>query len=152
MMGYVKAYKIGNMSVVPLLAGIILLGSAYYYFSKGSGGEVATPQMANSVRAPNKIIAVYKADLTVLEKDQVMRSVDAFMNAYKLPHGDFQNTYTLLVERRLNDVMLVITDPEQPKNDTHATLYLRKANDIWSVDPSGGPWCTLEEFERNDCE
>ncbi len=103
-------------------------------------------------QTPNKINAIYRVSLSDLEKDQVVKSVDAFMNEFKLPKGDFQNSYTLLVERRLKDAMRVVTDPEQTKNDTHAIIYLRKVEGIWQVDRNAGPWCTLEEFEQRNCQ
>lgn len=101
---------------------------------------------------PNKINTVYKVSLSDLEKEQVVKSVDEFMNEYKLPQGDFQNSYTLMVETRIKDAMKVVTDPEQPKNDTHAIIYLRKIDNAWQVDKNSGPWCTLEEFEQNNCQ
>ena len=109
-------------------------------------------QTAGLNNPPNKIDAIYKVSLSDLEKDQVLKSVDAFMNEFKLPKGSFQNSYTLRVERRLNDALMVITDPEQKENDTHAIIYLRKIGAIWEVDKNAGPWCSLEEFEQHKCE
>ena len=100
----------------------------------------------------NKINTIYKVELSSQEKDQVTKTVDAFMNDFKLPKGDFQNSYTLEVAQRLNDTLMVITDPEQKENDTHAIIYLRKTAGVWQVDRNAGPWCSLEEFERNNCQ
>jgi len=146
-------YKI---TLILLLVAVTCIAVYFIYNQTQDLGPIVfkrnSSQTTSQNHTPNKIDAIYKASLSDTEKEQVVKSVDAFMNEFKLPRGDFQNSYTLLVERRLNDTLKVVTDPEQAKNDTHAILYLRKVNDVWQVDENAGPWCTLEEFEQRNCQ
>lgn len=147
-----KIFKKSKITFAILLI-LVVAGLGFsYFFTKTNDRNAPAMQTTDSNYPPNKIIVIYKVGLTDTEKEQVLKSVDTFMNKYKLPRSNSQNSYTLLIEKRLNDALEVITDPEQLKNDAHTIIYLRKINSLWQVDQNAGPWCTLEEFEQHNCE
>ncbi|MES2213577.1 MAG: hypothetical protein V4473_01920 [Patescibacteria group bacterium] len=96
----------------------------------------------------NQVVVTSKVSLTDLERGQIEKSVDEFMNEYKLPKG-VQNSYTFSIEKRLNDSIQIIVDADVENNTV--VLYARKTNYFWQVDPSAGPWCTLESFDDKSC-
>jgi len=99
----------------------------------------------------NKVSIQSHIPLTVDEIDQITKSVDEFMNEYKLPGGG-QYSYTILVEQKLNNSLKIVVNPEETGDIGNIVLYARRTNDIWQLDPRGGPWCSsLEEFEQGDC-
>ncbi|MBI5530122.1 MAG: hypothetical protein HY918_01330 [Candidatus Doudnabacteria bacterium] len=139
-----KKISLGVIILLLIVAGI----SVYFKYQKK---DAAPEQTIKSSYKPNKIDVVDKTNLPAGEKDQVTKAVDDFMNQYKLPHSETQNAYVLQIEKRLNDALEVKTDPDKAKSDTNTTIYLRKTNNQWEVDKTAGPWCTLEEFEQNNC-
>lgn len=132
--------------VIGVLAGVL-------YYNRTQAPTVEDKTMQNQVQQQisNNITAVYKVEMSEEEKQQVTSGVDAFMREYKLPKG-MSSAYTLQVDSKLNNALKVLTNPESPESDFHATLYLRKVNGTWAVDQNAGPWCTLEQFEQGKCE
>ena len=98
----------------------------------------------------NNVIVTSKVVLTSFEKEELVKSVDAFMNEYKLPQG-VQNSYTLSIEKSLNDAIEMIVNPGEKGDTGNIIIYARKIHGVWQVDPNGGSWCTLEEFEQKKC-
>lgn len=93
----------------------------------------------------NEITFASQVELTEKDKAELIKSVDDFMNEYKLPQG-VPNSYLIRVERRLGDaVEMNVSFGES------AILHAEKKDGVWQVDPNGGPWCTLETFVDKTC-
>ena len=99
---------------------------------------------------PNKVTVVNNVSLSVKEQEGLLKSVDEYMNEYKLPKG-VENSYKIFIESRLNNSIKIEINPEDKYWDSRTTIYARKTNNVWQVDPGSGPWCTLEEFDREEC-
>lgn len=132
---------------------ILILASAifaYTYQNKKVAKEdnLATEQEAqikNEVTVTSKV-----SNLSEKEKEELKSSVDAFMNEYKLPKG-VPNSYTLSIEKMKNDAIEMVVNPLREGDLGNIVIHARKVDGVWQVDPSGGPWCTLEQFESGDC-
>ncbi|MFA6270057.1 MAG: hypothetical protein WC657_02500 [Candidatus Paceibacterota bacterium] len=98
----------------------------------------------------NNITLTSKVSLSSSEKEQILDSVDGFINEYKLPKG-IQNTYKILIEKQLNESIRIVVNPGEEGEVGNLIIYARRVNNVWRVDPNGGPWCTLEEFDQQQC-
>lgn len=134
-----KIYKI--ISVVLL---VFLLTSLFYFYSLDRNKEGEKEVFHNKVEFTTKVT------LTDLEKEQLIKSVDGFMNEYKLPKG-VQNSYRFDIEKRLNDSIQILVNLGQEQDSENIIIHARKINNVWEVDPNGGPWCTLENFDDKTC-
>ena len=137
--------KIG--AILILIAGAIF---AYTYQNKKVEKEynIATEQ---EVQIKNEVTLTSKVNnLSEKEKEELKNSVDSFMNEYKLPKG-VQNSYTLSIEKRKNDAIEMVVNKGEEGDLGNIVIHARKVDGVWQVDPSGGPWCTLEQFESGDC-
>lgn len=124
-----------------MIAVFAVAGLIYYY---------QTDKKLEQDLLQNNISVISKIVISDSEKDQIAKSVDAFMNEYKLPQG-VQNSYTLSIEKRLNESIEIIVNPGETGDTGNIIIHARKTDGVWRVDPSGGPWCTLEEFEQRNC-
>lgn len=98
----------------------------------------------------NEITFASKINITKIEKEQIEKSVDLFMNEYKLPKG-VKNSYKISVESILNDSVKIIVNEFEIGDAGNVVIYARKINNTWEVDPKSGPWCTLETFSDRTC-
>ncbi len=126
-----------------LVSGVILIviGYVVYSFVDKGPGENAFD---------NQVTIVSKVDISWSERDQLAKSVDQFMNEYKLPKG-VQNTYSMTIEKRLNDSIEISTMVLGAGADDSVVIFAKKTSGVWQVDPNGGPWCTIETFDNNTC-
>lgn len=136
--------KIGLVLI--LIAGAIF---AYTYQNKkvAKKDNLATKQ---ETQIKNVITLTSNIELSDTEKEELKNSVDAFMNEYKLPKG-IQNSYALSIEKRKNDAVEMMVNKGEEGDLGNIVIHARKVGGVWQVDPSGGPWCTLEQFEGGDC-
>ncbi len=130
-----------RLAVLLIVLGAILGALAYWYAMRSSGLDDTVP---------STVIEQYSVDLEESEKRQIAAGVDDYMNTYRLPKG-IATEYTMRVEQRIGDAIRVMTNPDE-LDDFTAILYFRKVDGVWQLDEGAGPWCTLEEFERYDCE
>jgi len=91
-----------------------------------------------------------QVNLTEKDKAELIKSVDDFMNEYKLPKG-VPTPYLIRVERRLGDAVEIDVSFGEDDYTESATLHAEKISGVWQVDPNGGPWCTLETFVDKTC-
>ena len=152
-----KNYKKGILSIAILLLimGWVLAGWFFFKLSNQNN----TPAFLNSVKKEssqeeltnNQIIITSQVAFMIPEIQQIVKSVDGFMNQYKLPK-EVQNVYTISIVERKNDAIKIIIDPKEKDALYNNVLYARKTNAEWAVDANAGPWCaSLKTFEENNC-
>lgn len=151
-MRFIKFIRIFLLVLIIIGIGLILTQKMWVpkvvdMIMKGENKEQGTLIDAN---IQNKITLTSKVDLSSAEKDQISKSVDGYMNEYKLPKG-IQNSYIISIEKRLNESIRIVVNPGDEGDFGNIIIYARKIGGTWQVNPSGGPWCTLEEFDSGEC-
>jgi hypothetical protein len=143
-----KNYKGVVLTSVFLFIVIVLLGGCTRLFTKYSGAGVAENVKENI--ANNKVAIVTRIPLEAFEIMQLASATDRFMNEYKLPKG-VQSSYDLLIDKRLNNSIRIVVNESKEGDDGNVVLYASRVNEVWTLDPNAGPWCTLEEFDKKEC-
>lgn len=136
---------------IKILIFVFVLIAAIIFLYKSPNQEVSqqiTERPTENIK--NYVTLTNKAQIPESEKDQLVISVDEFMTEYKLPKG-VENSYSVSIEKILNDSVQIIVNQGEEGDLGNIVIYARKANGTWQVDPEGGPWCTLEEFDNGDC-
>ncbi len=131
-----------RLIIFTFLSILVLAGLIYFY--NPINKKTVQNTFQNNVAIRSKVV------LPMVEQEQLVKSVDAFMGEYKLPKG-VQNSYTLSIEKRLDDAIEMIVNPGEEGDIGSIVIHARKTNNVWQVDTSGGPWCTLETFEDKSC-
>lgn len=132
--------------VVFLILFVMLVWVSYSFI--GNKKEVVKNEITKNI--PNKVTTESNIMLTESEKETLLKSVDGYMNEYRLPKG-VENSYEVLIDSRLNDSIKILINPKDKYSDSKTTVYARKINNIWTVDSKSGPWCTLADFDSGEC-
>ena len=137
-----------------ILAMVMIGAGAWLLQNKNSASPASGSDNGSSTQPTptlqNDVTITSKVPLAISEIEQLATSVDAFMNEYKLPKG-VPNSYTLSIEKRLGNAVEVFVSPGENGDSDHYVIQARKTDNVWQVDPNGGPWCTLEAFEQKTC-
>jgi hypothetical protein len=123
---------------------LVILISGLLFF----GYEVSYAPESNLPK--NEITFTSQTTLDQKENVEIIKSVDDFMNEYKLPKG-VDNFYEISVEKRAADSIEIFVTFGEENNKESAIIYAEKTNGVWNVDPNAGPWCTLETFANKTC-
>jgi hypothetical protein len=145
--------------LIVLVAGWVLAGWLYFKPESHSSIQEANNELVSwngkntetQLESGNQIIIKSKIALTPAEIEQVIESVDEYMNEYKLPKG-VQNVYTISIEESNSAAMKIVFNPEEKQAAANNILYARKTNNKWAVDANAGPRCpTLKAFIEDSC-
>ncbi len=129
---------------------ILASGVFTYTYTNKNTSDRDNLTVEQKAQIKNEITLTSNIELSDIEKEQLKNSVDTFMNEYKLPKG-VPNSYDISIEKRKNDAVEMIVNKGEEGDLGNIIIHARKVGGVWQVDPSGGPWCTLEQFEGGDC-